>query len=67
MLRGRREPPFIGGEEGALGNVRDHHMQVGNHLLGTFNPPNTCGMDVATAVSVNRLNSKPNGAGGGVS
>jgi hypothetical protein len=52
---------------GVLGNVLDPHMQVGNHLLGTLNPPNTCGMDVAMAVSVNQLNSEPNEAGGGVS
>ena len=50
---------------GVLGNVLDHHMEEANHLLGTLNPPNIYGTDVATVVSVNRLNSGPNGADGG--
>ena len=50
---------------GVLGNVLDPHMEGGNRILGTLNPPNTCGIDVATAVSVNRPNFGPNGAGGG--
>jgi hypothetical protein len=41
---------------GVRGNVLDPHMEGANYLLGTLNPPNTCGTDVATMVSVNRLN-----------
>ena len=61
----RREPPFIGERRGVLGNVLDPHMEGTNCLLGKLNPPNTYGTDVATMVSVDRLNSRPNGAGGG--
>jgi hypothetical protein len=50
---------------GVLGNVLDPHMEGANRLLSTLNPPNTCGTNVATAISINRLNSRPNGAGGG--
>ena len=30
LIRGRREPPFIGGEEGVLGNMLDPHMEGAN-------------------------------------
>ena len=50
---------------GVLGNVIDPHVEGANHLLGTLNPPNTYGTNVATVVSASRLNFGPNGAGGG--
>ena len=51
---------------GVLQNVLDPHMEGANHPLGTLNPANIYGTNVATTVSVNRLNSRPNGAGRGV-
>jgi hypothetical protein len=36
-----------------LGNVLDPHMEGANRLLSTLNPPNTCGTDVALAISIN--------------
>jgi hypothetical protein len=40
-------------------------MEAANCLLGMLNLPNTYGTDVATMVSVNRPNSRPNTADGG--